>query len=258
MNPHGAGITYRFDGETFDEEYVRVMSSGWNHPHNDQRPAVRRWLAGIQSRFQHMLDIGPGDAYYLELLRPSRYTIIEPNNILRRAALDRARHLGTETVAFTSVSAFLANHSVNRDIDLAVMIHVLFYLSLAEVQALLPRLRSKPLLLVYPWEQRAMTVTFEESIGLFGSRDRVRLKERLLPPPTRRELVHTHIVLPAQATVESIAFLLSHVILRFEMNDIVFRAAMEFAESHLSSWYCAEGFYKLPQTQVLETFNFGR
>jgi hypothetical protein len=74
----------------FSHKYSHVVEFVWNHPHNDQRPSVLQWLRPLQRKFETVLDIGPGDAYYLNRLKPKNYTIVEPNCVLRGIALSRA------------------------------------------------------------------------------------------------------------------------------------------------------------------------
>jgi hypothetical protein len=84
--------------------------------------------------------------------------------------------------------------------DLALMVHVLLYLELNEIETLLPRFVGKPLFLVYPWPALSVTVQFENLLGLDTSFQRISLMRQLLGQPSRQIVVRGHFYMPHSGT----------------------------------------------------------
>ena len=237
----------------FDLQYIHVMQRIWNHPENDQRPAVLEWLKPLQGIFTHILDIGPGDAYYLDHLKPKRYTVVEPNLTFRKMARERANNLKISAYEFSSVKSFL-NRRTLHGYDLVMMIHVLFYMKLREIEMLLSKIVSKPLVVVYPSPECSISTQFEAAIGLNCSRKRINLMQELLGRPDTSKLITSHFRLPLDTPLESLAFLVAHHMLDRKWDDDKIDAAKSFVLQKEHLWRHPFG-YQIPQYQVLEYYN---
>jgi hypothetical protein len=237
----------------FQDRYARVMRRVWEHPDNDQRASVREWLTHFLGPFRHVLDVGPGDAYYLEILRPTNCTFVEPNPSLASAALARAKSLGIPAVIYPSVHSLL-KEGLPPEIDLVVMIHVLLYLTLGELDSFLPAVACLPLLMVYPWEGNSTTIQFEDEVGVSQSRDRIQRKNQLLPSPKSRAIHQTHLRLPVDTTANEVSFLVAHTTLDHPGRQKQMAAAHAFVEKKLPLWRLPSSL-EIPQAQVLESYH---
>jgi len=240
----------------FDDLYVNVMGQMWSHPRNEQRPVILRWLDKLHEKFPAVVDIGPGDAYYLKRLAPRRYTFAEPNAHLYQTALARARTHNIECRSFPNIRALIGNNGLET-FDLALMVHVLLYLELDEIETLLPKFVGKPLFLVYPWPALSVTVQFENLLGLDTSFQRISLMRQLLGRPSRQSVVRGHFYMPHSADIDSIAFLVSHCAQSGEYDVTKMNLARKFVMENLNKWRQPAG-YKIPQGQVLEVYNLSQ
>jgi hypothetical protein len=229
------------------------MQGIWYHPLNDQRPAVLRWLKPLRKAFAHILDIGPGDAYYLEQLMPKSHTVVEPNSAFRQIALEKAAALGMNTRAFWNIKEMLCSRKPVVS-DLVLMIHVLLYMKPEEIELLLPKIADKPLVMVYPWPEQAVSVQFEDAIGLDNSRERIALKQQRLSRPTARKVVHSHFRLPLDTSIDSLAYLVAHHTLDGISDNKKLDAAQSFVRQRIDRWRKPD-WYEIPQFQVLESYN---
>ena len=239
--------------ESFNQRYAKVMRSVWNHPHNDQRPAILRWMKPLSGNYSSVLDIGAGDAYYLEQLQPTKYTFVEPNETLRQVALAHAARLSIETVAYSTVADLLSERGTS-DACLVLMIHVLFYMERDEIKQLLPKVKGKPLLLVYPHTSLAVTMRFEESLGLNESLEKIEIMRSLLGRPQTQQVTRSHFRVSLSADLDSLAFLVGH--RTFSSSNYVEKMtlARSFVMRQKHLWKCPNWF-ELPQAQVLESYN---
>lgn len=240
----------------FDRQYAELMQTVWKHPANDQRPAVIRLLKPLRGKIANILDIGSGDAYYLGLLMPKTYTLVEPNPILREVAVSRAADLRINTRVFSNVATMLRSWE-HLAPDLVLMIHVLLYMKPQEIQLLLPRLKNKPLVIIHPWPKSSTTIRFEDSIGLNNSRQRIALKRYLLGRPDTRQVVFSHLRLPLSTNIESFAFLIAHRTLDEESDRERIDLARSFVQRRLHLWRCLH-WYDIPQAELLETHNLAK
>jgi len=237
----------------FDLQYTAIMQRVWNHPENDQRPVVLSWLKPLQGVFAHVLDIGPGDAYYLDYLKPKRYTVVEPNLTFRKMARERADDLKIPMRVFSSVKSLL-NQRTLRGYDLVMMIHVLFYMKLREIEMLLSKIANKPLFVVYPSPECSISTQFEAAIGLNRSRERINLMQELLGRPYESKVITSYFRLPLNTPLESLAFLVAHHTLDRKWDDDKIDAANSFVLQRMHLWRHPFG-YQIPQSQVLEYYN---
>lgn len=236
----------------FDERYADTMRRVWDFSQNDQRPAILEWI----SRFGPagtVLDIGPGDAYYMDSLRPASCTLVEPNAILRTLAARRSSSLCGQVLVVPSI-ADLLRQQPSLPYDLVLLIHVLFYMSATEIEAILTPLRARRVVIVHPWPDNSVTVEFEESIGLTACRERVEQKHRLLGEPEACRLVNSHFRLPLGVSDDELAFLVAHPTLQGDFAKARLVLAKEFVRARRVQWSTANCL-ELPQAQVLETYN---
>lgn len=237
----------------FDRQYAEVMRDLWHHPKNDQRPAVLRWIKPFRGAFHHILDAGAGDAYYLGHLAPKSYIFVEPNRTLRQVSKARAATLGISARAFSSVQSLLRRPG-SLNCDLALVIHALLYMRSDEIALLLPKIASKPLVIVHPWLGRSTTIQFEESIGLGLSREKIALKRQILGRPTASRLIDSHLRLPLHTTIASLAFLAAHSTLDGTHDEERLERAHAFVRRRINRWR-RRFWYDLPQAQVMEYYN---
>lgn len=238
----------------FWPRYRRVMDLVWCNPRNDQRPAVRRFLRKFELPTQTVVDIGPGDAYYLEDLKPATYAVVEPNPEFQQLLNQKAASLRIRITTYESVGDFLAADAL-ASASLVLMVHVLLYLELSEAEAILSRIRSVPLIIVHPSPQSATTSQLARLCGHSTDDSAVRLKERLMARPTARESAATHLIIPADTSINDIAFLIAHRMLGPDAEDgPILAKAEEFAETHLESWR-DDGMISIPQPQIMEAYN---
>jgi hypothetical protein len=236
----------------FERRYAECMTDMWDNPCNDQRLRCQQWLRELGFQGHRILDVGGGDAYYLEDLRPSTYTLVEPNALLRRRALDRAKDIGVPAEAYPSVARLLAAEQ-KLNTDAVLLVHVLLYLSRDEAGALLPLVRDKPLAVVHP-EVNSVTIEVEDALGLRTSRDLIKIKQDVLGLPSSRAVIHTHLHLSPSATLEDIVFLVGHLVLRGRVEQRTREELRRFVEARLRAWRSADG-YRLPQPQCMESYN---
>jgi hypothetical protein len=83
----------------------------------------------------------------------------------------------------------------------------------------------------------------------------VGLKKLLLPQPTAREYVPSHLRVPHDTPIGDVAFLIAHRLMRDGRDEgEVLDAAAGFAAWNLEAW--REGdFISVPQPQVMEAYN---
>lgn len=237
----------------YERRYAEAMKRMWNFSSNDQRPEVLAWISGF-GRPKSVLDIGPGDAYYMGALSPSSCTLVEPNAQFRAMAGQKCADLNASAKVFSCVGDLL-QADTDWSFDLVLMIHVLFYMGLDEVRGLLEAVNGKPLALVYPWPASSVTVGFETAMGLTGCIDRIELKRAILGTPASRYLVESHFRLPTDTSDDELAFLVAHAVIHREPDQIDFSDALDFVRTNKQMWIKAD-FLEMPQAQVLETYNF--
>jgi hypothetical protein len=229
------------------------MRHVWDFAENDQRPAVLDWIQRCRPAGA-VLDIGPGDVYYMNVLRPHACILVEPNALLRAEATAKCRALCSDVGAFALVADLLKQDPAPA-FDLVLMIHVLFYMAPNEIEQLLGALKGCRIAMVHPLAERSVTVEFEESIGMTACRDRMTQKQRLLGPATSSQTSDSHFRLPIHATDEDLAYLVSHPTLEGPDADARLAAARQFVRHRRKQWTRTH-YIELPQAQVLETYNF--
>jgi len=199
--------------------YDAVMRDVWNHPANEQRPAIRRWLMSNAARGEEIIDIGAGDAYYIDDLQPKAYVAVEPNSLLQERTRQAAAQTGVTCVLFSSVTELLGTRAIDH-CGLVLMIHVLLYLAPGEATALLTRIRATgiTLLMVHPDPDRSVSVAFEREHGFDRSAKLLQIKLDTLGPPRKQTRVESHFVLPADFAPPDLAFLVSHHVLDGTLN----------------------------------------
>lgn len=237
----------------FDERYARTMRHVWEFAHNDQRPAVLDWMARCRPA-RAVLDIGPGDAYYMHVLRPAVCVLVEPNAVLRKLARDRCTTFCDEVSVIATVPELLQS-TAHQACDLVLMIHVLFYMPAAEIERLLPACADRRVAMVHPLPERAVTVEFEDWIGLSDCRNRVEQKLRVLGAPKTRQCSDSHFRVPKSVSDEDLAFLVAHPTLHGPHAQARLAAAQHFVRQRRPEWTRSD-FLELPQAQVLETYGF--
>ena len=256
----GCGGTFRDDTECGDRSVQtaryfallrEVMAVMWGDPRNDQRPVIRSWLRSLVSVGQSVFDIGPGDGYYIPLLKPSRFRFVEPHQYFRTVTERRAKLLGIQEESFASVGA-VPRGDLGRA-DLILMSHVLFYLEDLEIQRIADERDSADLIMIYPDPDEAITVAFEDEIGSRWSRSRVLLKELLFGCPVLRARRETHFRLPSTVDRRVVAFLISHSSMVGRFDERILELAMRFVDARWGSWV-NDGFLELPQAQVVEMY----
>lgn len=234
------------------ERYAAEMRRMWLHPSNNQRPSVIRWLQSLGRRFEGVVDIGCGDAYYIPHLDCSSYTVVEPNPVLLRDARARVHERGIVIREFGTIQELLCSDAI-RSADLVLAIHVLLYLATEEADVLLRTLRGRPLVVVHPWPRRSVTTCFGRVVG----DDRVRRilvsKRRILGRPSERILARTHFRLPLETSLESLGYLVSQGSVSNLSDTEVKSRAVSFVQRNLAQWK-REDCYELPQWQVLEKY----
>jgi hypothetical protein len=229
------------------------MSRMWHHPENEQRPAVLEWLQKTVPPGRDVVDIGAGEAYYIDALRSARYAFVEPIQTLRRRAGDRAGLAGIRAPSFTSVAA-LQRSRVWERCNCTILIHSLLYLTDQELESVAELANRTLTVFVYPDPCAAVTFQFEDSVNIDQSRRLVALKDRLLGPPSSRVEVDTHFRLPATTTDSEIAFLVSHTVLRRPLQPVVAKGAMQHVRLNRASWHHGDAGWKLPQPQIMEVW----
>ncbi len=240
----------------YEHEYPETMLEVWHHIENDQRPAVLRALAPLQGRFKKILDVGPGDAYYLSRLAPKVYDFIEPNPSFYKMAQDQARKLNLVTRGIAKVENFLEQEAP-ESYDLVIMSHVLFYMQEQELASLLPALEHKPLVVVHPTLKASVSVEFENYLGIENSRRRVALKEKLLGLPQIQKACPTHFRVGENFDVEWLAFLVAHHTLDHALHNLCrLASARSFVLAKREQWHMPSlKYYEIPQPQIIEFYN---
>ena len=242
------------DALGLDGRYVRTMKHVWDSAHNDQRPAILEWIARCRPAGK-LLDIGPGDAYYMATVQPSSCVLVEPNVVLRGIAKSHCASLCIDVRVYSSVAQYLQEALPRPSCDLVLMIHVLFYMTHEEIEQLLLAIGGRRLAMVHPTLEDSVTVEFEESIGLNDCRNRVAQKHRLLGMPTTRASSRSHFRMPLSATDEDLAFLVAHPTLHGPHWQKRLDAALMFVRERRPRWVRSD-YLELPQAQVLETYKF--
>jgi hypothetical protein len=236
----------------FEQEYARVFSLMWRVPYNDQRPAV---LMHLEKKLlgRAVLDVGSGDGYYLPAIKPQRVLLVEPNTSLRRVAVQTCRREGIAVEAKKDLKSLLFASENIRCLDLVLMIHALFYMDEEELLVFLRWVGKRSLVLVYPNSSNAITVEFEDYIGVGASRKKIALKSQILGRPQCRIVTDSHFRLPLDTDVDTLAFLVAHLLLERGLKDDVFSAARVFVNNRIENWR-KTGFLELPQAQIIEFF----
>lgn len=236
------------------KRYQEVMQLVWDFPENNQRPHIistlTRWC-GIGER---VLDIGAGSGYYLSTLAPSEVVAIEPNVRLRNRLCRNAKRLDIPLRSMDSITSLDAYDVSLDSFDLVLLIHVLFYLSEAEWRYLLHVVAGRPLYLVHPDPDGAVTVAFEDFIGQSRSRLLVESKRRLLGVPSKRKRTTSHFRLPLSVDDDDLVFLVAHPLLQHGLGEDVLAAASEFVDMHRAFWI-RDSWMELPQPQVIERYD---
>lgn len=238
--------------KNFESRYVETMRRVWDFSQNDQRPPILEWV----SRFGPagaVLDIGPGDAYYMDFVRPESCTLVEPNAILRVLAAKKSSSLCDQVLAFSSIADLLLQQP-GLSYDLVLLIHVLFYMSTEEIDAILTSIKACRVIIVHPCLDNSVTVEFEESIGLTACRTRVEQKQRLLSEPKERRLINSHFRLPLDVSDDELAFLVAHHTLQCDSTETRLLCAKDFVRARRAQWSTVSHL-ELPQAQVLEIYN---
>jgi hypothetical protein len=238
---------------THTAQYQEVMSQMWNHPHNDQRPAVMNWLHTLPHTYDSIVDIGPGDGYYLEFLKAKKYTVFEPNVSFHDDITEKCRRLGIESKIFSDIDLLLESSEL-KQADLVLMIHVLFYMEIDQVKKLLIAIQKKPIVMVNPLASKAITIQFEQLAGSDRSAQRTRIKEQILGEPSRRETADTHFRLPLETRIDSLAYLISQLLLDGSDDEKFLSLAKSLITDNESNWK-KEDYWELPQAQLMETYN---
>lgn len=233
--------------------YAQGMESVWTFAHNDQRPAVRTFLGRLRGGYETILDVGCGDGYYWPLLRPSKIVIIEPNAVLRQRALQVSKRLGADVQMVRDVNSLCGGYGGCGGLDLVVLIHVLLYLNVEELRMLLRWIKGRPLVLVYPDPKRAITVECEEASGMFSSQEKIEMKHALLGKPQRREVVDSHFRVPLNSDVDTLAFLVAHMMLRDGDAVKLMDTARAFVKERVEGWR-KQKYFEMPQAQVMEWY----
>lgn len=235
-----------------DERYARTMRRVWAFPGNDQRPAILEWMTRFTSAGV-VLDVGPGDAYYMDMLRPAACTLIEPNSELRSEAARKCNQICSKVGIFSSVDDFL-RHKTDVKYDVLLMIHVLFYMHESEFKHLLSRIKARHIAIVHPDPQRSITVDFERSISRCHGDKMVSLKKKILGEPTSSQFVDSHFRLPINIPDDDLAFLIAHPTLTSENASDRLANAMSFMRRRKRRWL-RSNYLELPQAQVLEVYD---
>lgn len=239
--------------ETFDWRYAKVLSTVWEFPYNDQRPAVLKFLSKLRGRYQDILDVGCGDGYYWPCLSPKRLAVVEPNAVFRKQARANSRRLGISMKIFSDLDTLFRALPRFREPDLVMMIHVLLYMGVKELRMFLPWAAQRPLVLVYPDPDRSTTFAFEENLGIGASRKKITLKKQFLGKPHRRIVVDSHFRLPLDTDEDTLVFLISHLLLQGAGTDNVLATARTFVRNSIASWRM-EDYLELPQAQIIEFY----
>ena len=247
-------ITEETDPATsvYCRHYARLMQTVWSHHQNDQRPAVLKWLRPLRGAFRRMLDIGGGDAYYLDAAAER----LRRRRAQRFAAAGRARCLigAGDRISRLQKRCQRIRSLSSQEIDFVLMSHVLLYMELEEIDCLLRRVRGKPLVIIYPDPNNAVSVAFEEYAGLNNSREKIALKASLLGRPQVRCATRSHLRCPVNVNSSDLAFLVSHHTLDRAHPEKLIRVAEGFVQKHIQSWRQTDQ-YLLPQDQILESYN---
>jgi hypothetical protein len=251
--PMPVGTTHQARIHRLRGRYRAVMQAVWSHPYNDQRPAVLDALSCWCPPGQRILDIGTGAGYYLPVLRPQQVMAVEPDAVFRRALQDAASVGRFPLTTFESVGALRGSYGKDWDADLVLVIHALYYLEDAELLWLLPRIGQRDLILVYPDPAGAITVAFEDAIGVEHSRRRLAIKERILGEPDEVRRVGSHFRLQGDTRPDDLAFLVAHLSLRVPGTDGVLAQALAFVADRIGTWH-RQGFFELPQPQIMEIY----
>lgn len=229
------------------------MSQMWNHPQNDQRPAVIDWLHALPRTYDSIVDIGPGDGYYLELLKPKKYTVFEPNASFHDDITEKCRRLEIESKIFSDIDLLLESPELKQS-DLVLMIHVLFYMEVDQIKKLLMAIREKPIVMVNPLASKSVTVQFEQLAGINRSEQRTKIKEEILGEPSKRETADTHFRLPLETKTDSLAYLISQLLLDGSNDEKFLSLAKSLVTDNESNWKKAD-YWELPQAQLMEVYN---
>jgi len=249
--------TQRPPASAFADRYRTMMQAVWSHPDNDQRPAVLNTLSSWCPPERRILDIGAGAGYYLSALRPRQVIAVEPDPVFS-AALHGFASVGRfPLTTFESVGALKDSFDEDWDTDLVLMIHALYYLEESELLWLLPQIGERDLVLVYPDPAGAITMAFEDAIGVEHSRRRLAIKARFLGEPLEVRRVASHFRLQGDIVPDDLAFLIAHLLLRAQGTDWVLEQARAFVAARLGVWR-REGFVELPQPQIMELYGRAR
>ncbi|MDB5260105.1 MAG: hypothetical protein JWN37_336 [Candidatus Nomurabacteria bacterium] len=239
----------------YSRKYAEVMKKMWSNPYNDQRPCVLSWLNKYCKEFQTVLDIGPGDAYYLQQIKPKRYWIFEPNDILAEITKKKVESLGIEFKRFKTIKEALDPENLSQ-VDAVLMLHVLLYMEIYQIEVVLNTAKDKKIIMVNPSPGGAVTIKFEESMGNFRSQERIRLKEAILGNARYHEIAKTHFRLTPEIPLGDLSFLIAQLSINASITDthVVIIKANNFIKEHIKEWK-KKNYIELPQEQVLELFN---
>lgn len=229
------------------------MKRLWAHPANDQRPAVREWLCRQDVTCKSVIDIGCGDGYYLDILKPRFYVGVDPNEELIKQCKDGVHAQGVEACFFPCVAKAVERMRAAQ-FDLLLLIHSLLYITLDDLHSLLTRVSARRCMIVHPEPSRSTTIAFEESIGVHSARELIKAKVQILGPACSVELLSTHLCFDAASTSDQeIAYVVAHRAVPFGDRTMIMDKAMEFVIRKRDSWTLG-GVVKVPQCQRLEVF----
>jgi hypothetical protein len=233
-----------------DEIYVQAMRQVWQHPSNNQRSTILERLKPFQGAFSKIVDLGSGDAYYLETLRPTKYVFVEPNTIFRRECLSRSESLQIEAVPLESIAQLLKTKHIASS-NLVLLIHSLLYLKIEEINRLFPKLSEKSLILIYPSLFCSTTIQFEELIGDVSSRDKIKIANKFWGVPERTEEVQTQFRLPSDIDLDLLSFIIGNKIFIKQFNKNIWDKARKFVSVNVDSWR-KDNEFVIPQNQIIK------
>ena len=234
-------------------KFPSILSQMWMHPLNDQRPAVLDWLSPYTGSMGHVLDIGPGDAYYLKFLSPREFTFVEPDQAFRRLVHSAAQDFGIPSKSYQSVQSLLGTSQLLH-FDTILLLHVVFYLTEDEITTLLASLPRIPCFIVYPDPMDSISVEFENSVGLTSSKNKISILHSLWGMPNSKKTVQTHFRLPLEIELDQLAILISHHLPKVHMSKDLMTKARSFVSDNIEKWQ-KPGFIELPQSQIMEVYH---
>lgn len=229
------------------------MREMWTYEYNDQRPSVLDWITHFPAA-KSVLDVGSGEAYYLDKLKPQSAVLIEPNPIFQKSSFLRCKKFCNKVEIFFTIGDFLRT-TIKFKFEMILFIHSLLYANLAELNELLPLLKDKKIAMVYPSPVGSTTFQFQKQMNISSSYDKISMKTKLLGTPTSHRTVLTNFRLPLTTPDEDLAYLIAHPILCESSCNDQFQNALDFVQEHRKLW-TKSLFLELPQAQILETFNF--